>query len=115
MILATASSRSSAATAGEREVVGCPDCGTAQCLPAQGPTRIARCVRCAGTLERTHGRSLSAALALSAATVVLLVPANLMMFLRTDVLAVSRSSRLISAAGVMLDDGWPWLEQFRPT
>lgn len=67
------------------------------------------CVRCATVLERTHGRSFTAALACSAATLLLLVPANLAMFLRTDALGVSRSSHLASASYAMLADGWPWL------
>ena len=89
--------------------VGCPDCGTRQRLPALRPGTTTRCVRCSGVLERGGGRSLSAALACSAAVLVLLVPANLALFLRTDVLGVSRSSRLASAAGAMLSDGWPLL------
>jgi paraquat-inducible protein A len=90
------------------DVVGCPDCGTAQRLPAQDGG-VVRCVTCRGLLRRSSGRSLSAALALSCAVLVLLIPANLATFLRTDVLAVSRASRLGSAATVMLSDGWPWL------
>jgi paraquat-inducible protein A len=89
--------------------IGCPDCGVRQLLPEAAPSSIVRCVSCEGILERTHGRSLSAAFACSAATLLLLIPANLMLFLRTDALGVSRSSYLASAAGSILSDGWPWL------
>jgi paraquat-inducible protein A len=51
----------------------------------------------------------SGALACSAATLILLIPANLMLFLRTDALGVSRSSHLASAAEAILSEGWPWL------
>jgi paraquat-inducible protein A len=78
-------------------------------LPDAAPSSVVRCVSCSGILERTHGRSLSAALACSAATLLLLIPANLMLFLRTDALGVSRSSHLASAAGSILSEGWPWL------
>ena len=91
------------------EIVGCPDCGTRQWAATPAPATIVRCVTCTGTLERSHGRSLGAALACSLATLALLIPANLSMFLRTDALGVSRSSRLGSSAWVMLTDGWPWL------
>ena len=90
-------------------VAACPDCGTRQRLPDCGARAVTRCVSCGGILERTHGRSVRAALAMSAATLLLLVPANLSLFLRTDALGVSRSSRLGSAAGAMLTEGWPLL------
>lgn len=90
-------------------VLACPDCGTRQRLPDCGARAVVRCVSCSGTLERTHGRSVRAALAMSAATLLLLIPANLSLFLRTDALGVSRSSHLGSAAGAMLTDGLPLL------
>ena len=91
------------------DAIGCPDCGTRQRLPKPAASSVVRCVACQGILERTHGRSLSAALACSAVTLILLIPANLMLFLRTDALGVSRSSHLASAAGAIFRDGWPWL------
>jgi len=94
------------ATAG---AIGCPDCGERQRVPVAAPSTIIRCVSCSGVLERTHGRSLSLALACSSATLLLLIPANLALFLRTDALGVSRSSYLISAASSIFTDGWPWL------
>ncbi|UAK24287.1 paraquat-inducible protein A [Sphingomonas nostoxanthinifaciens] len=80
-----------------------------QQLPPTHAAQLTRCARCAGTLERTNGRSLSLAFALSATLLLLLIPANLMPLLRTDVLGVSRTSRLASSAWIMLYDGWPWL------
>jgi paraquat-inducible protein A len=90
-------------------VLGCPDCGSHQRMPAPEPRASVRCVGCGGVLERTHGRSFRLALACSMGTLLLLIPANLAMFLRTDALGVSRSSHLASAAGAMLRDGWPLL------
>ena len=90
-------------------ILGCPDCDTRQSLPATDGAAIVACVRCRRTLERTHGRNLTASLALSLATLLLLFPANLAMFLRTDALGVSRESRLYSAASTMLETGYPWL------
>ena len=90
-------------------IVGCPDCGTRQRLPVARRATVVRCVTCEATIERTHGRSLSAALACSLATLLFLIPANLSLFLRTDALGVSRSSHLASSASAMLSEGWPWL------
>lgn len=97
-----------AAGAGVR-VIGCPDCGTRQMLAEPLPRAVSHCVTCDGIVERTHGRSVRGAFACSLATLLLLVPANLGLFLRTDALGVSRSSHLASAAGSMLAEGWPLL------
>ncbi len=68
-----------------------------------------RCVTCNSVLERTHGRSLAAAVACAASALLLLVPANLAPFLTTSVLGVSRQSVLASSAVAMQKDGWPLL------
>ncbi|WNO53811.1 paraquat-inducible protein A [Stakelama saccharophila] len=68
-----------------------------------------RCIACDHTLERTSGRSATAALACSAATLLLLVPANLCTFLTTNAFGVFRHSVVASSAIAMLDDGWPLL------
>lgn len=67
------------------------------------------CVACGAVIERRRGRSLRAALALSAAVLLLLIPGNLAPFLSTGILGVSRHSYLASAAGAMAKDGWPLL------
>ena len=70
---------------------------------------VVACAVCTGELERTTGRSPDAALACAAATLVLLVPANLMPFLTTSIFGVSRQSRLASSAGAMWTSDWPAL------
>lgn len=90
-------------------LVACLDCGTRQTAPLPAPGTIVSCVACRNTLERTHGRSVSAALACSAATLLLLIPGNLLTFLTTRALGVSRHSVVASAATAMLRDGWPFL------
>ncbi len=87
--------------------IGCPDCGALQATPAAvAGARVISCAVCGSELERTTGRSLDAALACSAATLLLLFPANLLPFLTTSVFGVSRHSRLISSAAAMWSDGW---------
>ena len=95
--------------AADPSLVACFDCGTRQEVPAPAPRTTVSCVTCANTLERTHGRSVSGALACSVATLILLVPGNLLTFLTTSALGISRQSVVASAAGAMLKDGWPFL------
>jgi paraquat-inducible protein A len=60
-------------------------------------------------LQRAAPRSLAPALACSLATLLLLAPANLAVFLQTSILGASRQSVLASSAEAMLQDGWPLL------
>ena len=90
-------------------LVACFDCGTRQAVPTAQPATVVTCVTCANILERTHGRGVTAALACSAATLLLLIPGNLATFLTTRALGISRHSVVASAATAMLRDGWPFL------
>ena len=65
------------------------------------------CVTCSSPLERRFGQSLTVALCCSAATLLLLLPANFATFLTTEAFGVSRHSYLASTAGSILS--WPWL------
>jgi paraquat-inducible protein A len=89
--------------------VGCAHCGALQRLGPEAPSTLATCRTCRSPLERTTARSASAALALASAALLLLIPANLLPFLTTSVLGVSRQSLLVSSATAMWTDGWPWL------
>jgi paraquat-inducible protein A len=92
-----------------QSVTACLDCGLQQSV-SEGP--LVACLRCASVLENRQGRSLHAALALSIAVLVLLVPGNLMTFLSTEILGISRHSHLISAADAMARDGYALLAAF---
>ncbi len=96
-------------TAAAVELCGCPDCGTLQRLPPAPRAGVATCLTCRSTLERTWGRSPGLALACASSALLLLVPANVMPFLTTSVLGVSRQSVLASSAVAMRADGWPLL------
>jgi paraquat-inducible protein A len=89
--------------------MGCPNCGALQTLSLESGATVASCGVCRSVLERTNGRSLDGALACSAATLLLLLPANLLPFLTTSAIGVSRQSVLGSGAVAMWADGWPWL------
>ncbi|MGH8328150.1 MAG: paraquat-inducible protein A, partial [Steroidobacteraceae bacterium] len=56
------------------------------------------CIRCQSDLEKTNGRSIGAALACSLATLLLLVPVNVLPLLRMDLFGMH--SQNITAAGV---------------
>lgn len=90
-------------------VVGCPDCGTRQELSPLEFGDTLYCVTCHSPLERRYGQSLTAALCCASATLLLLIPANVEIFLTTEAFGASRHSYLSSTAGAILDGGWPWL------
>ena len=86
--------------------LACPGCGAVQ--PTARPSgAVLACGVCRTELERPAGRSLDAALACSAATFLLLLPANLLTFLSTSVLGASRRSLLASSAVELWREGSP--------
>lgn len=90
-------------------MLSCRDCGALQGLPPVADYDLLLCVQCDCQLERHTGRSLDAAFALSATTLVLLIPANLLPFLSTSVLGASRQSHLWSSVTAMWRQDWPLL------
>jgi paraquat-inducible protein A len=89
--------------------MGCPNCGAMQTLALESGATVASCRVCRSVLERAGGRSLTGAFACAVATLLLLFPANLLPFLTSSALGVSRQSVLGSSATFMWSDGWPWL------
>ncbi len=90
-------------------IIACPDCGTIQRVPVLGRRARILCCRCGKVLERTAGRSIDAALALSFTTFLLWFPANLATLMTIDIAGIERSSRLGSGAIEMWNEGWPQL------
>lgn len=78
-------------------------------MQAPSASRVHHCTVCRSELERQTGRSLDLALALSCATFLLLIPANLTTFLTTAALGAVRESRLISGPAELWREGWPLL------
>ena len=83
----------------------CPDCGTVQELAPLPRGEVATCPRCQGVLERTTGRSVTAALALAVATFALLIPADTLPFLSYSKYGFAADSHLVSGVGVLFDQG----------
>ncbi len=91
------------------EIIGCRDCGSVQKLPATTGGEVILCSVCDSELERRTGRRLDVALAFSATTFLLLLPANLLPFITTSLLGATRQSYLISSATSMWHLDWPFL------
>lgn len=64
--------------------IACPDCGALQHIPPLPRRAKAACGLCQADLEKTSGRSISAALACSLGTFLLLFPSNIAPLLRVD-------------------------------
>jgi paraquat-inducible protein A len=86
-------------------IIACPDCGTVQELP---PLRAqtAVCPTCEHRLERTSGRSHTAALLLALATFVLWFPANVEPLMRISVLGIERETHLGSGVLTLWSHQW---------
>jgi len=89
--------------------IACSQCGTLVELAPLRPGTRAECPTCANPLERTVGRSLSAALACALATFILLFPANMLPLLSVAMLGMHRESRLLSGITMLWAHHWPML------
>lgn len=82
--------------------IGCPDCGALADIPPLLPRSTAVCPLCHGHLEKTSGRSITAALACSLGTLLLLIPANALPLLQVNVFTMTTKSVI----GVGIADLW---------
>lgn len=82
--------------------IGCPDCGALEVIPLLPPRSTAVCRLCQRDLEKTAGRSITAALACSLGTFLLLFPSNLLPLLRIDLLGI----RVENVIGQGIADLW---------
>ena len=89
-------------------MLGCRHCGTIQATPDRH-RGVLDCAACGVGLERFTGRSLDAALAISVAALLLLLPANTLTFITTSLFSAEEHSRLISSTTVLWRQGWPVL------
>jgi paraquat-inducible protein A len=86
--------------------IACTDCGTLQDIPPLPWGAIAICPTCDNRLERTNGRSITAALACASATFVLLFPANLAPIMHVSMLGMTRESRLGTGVVTLWEHQW---------
>ena len=87
-------------------VIACPDCAAIQEMPRIITGRL-DCWQCRAVLERSRGRPLGSALACALTTLVLLVPANLMLLLRISKDGIDAKAYLASGVVSIWHQGWP--------
>ena len=90
-------------------LIACRDCAALQHMPPPPARGWLECWQCGHVLERTTGRSLDAALACGIATLLLLVPANLMPVLTVHVAGIEVPTHLASGLLTASRQGWPLL------
>ncbi len=86
--------------------IACSDCGTLQDLPPLSGGSAAICPTCASWMERTSGRSVTAGLACSSATLILLFPANLLPLMSVSILGMSREGEIGSGVRSLWNGQW---------
>jgi paraquat-inducible protein A len=92
-------------TSNAAPLVACPDCDALQVLPFIKRGRL-RCWRCKGTLERSTGRDLDAALACGVTTLILLFPANLLPLLSLWYGGITSETHVASGIMSLWQQGW---------
>lgn len=85
----------------------CPDCGLVQHLPPIENRSRLLCPRCSHIMERTAGRSLNAALAITLSALFLLIPANFLPLLKVNIFGVHHQSILASGIWGVAEQSWP--------
>jgi paraquat-inducible protein A len=86
--------------------IACPDCGTLQDLPPLSPRSKAVCRLCNRDLEKTAGRSITATLACSLATFLLLVPSNVFPLIRVELFGMSSANVILVGIGKLWSNQW---------
>ena len=88
------------------EMIACPDCGLLAEVPPLPPGANALCRLCGAALERTNGRSITAALGCALGTFILLFPSHLSLLLSVSMFGLHTQTRLGSGVAMLWDHGW---------
>jgi paraquat-inducible protein A len=88
-------------------LIACPDCAAIQRMPPPPKRGRLECWQCGHPLEKCSGRSLDGALGCAIATLLLLLPANLMPVMTVQVAGISRSTWLASGLATIWHQHWP--------
>ena len=91
-----------------RDVIACPDCAAIQEMPAVRDGTL-RCFRCHTVLGRTAGNVAGGALACSLATLLLLIPANMMVLMSIRRDGFQSQAHLASGLATIWNQGWPFV------
>lgn len=86
--------------------IACPDCGLLETIPSLGRRSTALCRLCHSELEKTSGRSITAALSCSVAVFLLLVPGNLLPLVRIDLFGYRMQNLVSVGIADLWKQGW---------
>ena len=86
--------------------IACPDCGALAKLAPLPPRSTAVCGLCKSALEKTAGRSITAALACASATLLLLVPANVLPLLTVDLFGMHAQNIIGEGVATLWSRQW---------
>ncbi len=87
-------------------VIGCPDCGVIQEMPSITSGRL-QCWQCHCPLEQATGRAVGTAFACALTTLILLIPANLMLLMSVSKAGHGGQTHLASGVGTIWHQKWP--------
>jgi paraquat-inducible protein A len=87
-------------------MIACPDCGLIEELPPLRQGTNAECVLCGADLERTSGRSITAALGCALGTFFLLFPGNILLLMSVRIFGMHNQSRLSTGVFALWDHDW---------
>lgn len=86
--------------------IACPECGTLEDIPPLPPRSKAVCRLCRSDLEKTSGRSITAALACSLGTFLLLIPSNALPLVRLNLFGMVAENRIGGGIAALWNNGW---------
>jgi paraquat-inducible protein A len=86
--------------------IACPDCGTLAEIPPLPPRSTAVCRLCQRDLEKTSGRSITAALACSLGTFLLLLPGNTLPLLHVDLMGMEAQNVIAVGIAALWREQW---------
>lgn len=87
-------------------MIACRDCGALVELPATAVTGTSRCPVCLHALQRSAGRSVTAALACALTTFALLWPANLLPMMSVRMLSMRTQSGIFTSVQALWNGQW---------
>ncbi|AWN17142.1 paraquat-inducible protein A [Salinisphaera sp. LB1] len=89
--------------------IACPDCGEDQSIPVLVENTVAECRRCGRLLDQFNESGLSVALAWSWASLLLLLPANLLPLMQVSIGHDRRAGYISSGVHALVAEHWPLL------
>lgn len=90
-----------------RDLVACPQCDLLMVLPPIAPGQRGLCIRCGALIRQVGTDPIVKPLALTAAALLLFVPANFFPILELDILGQSSTATMVGAVEILFTGGLP--------